>query len=44
VGTQLNSAMRKHGVTTRTALAVVIAQNRQAAPGHTGAGPLQGGR
>jgi DNA-binding NarL/FixJ family response regulator len=33
VAAQLNSAMRKHGVTTRTALAVMIAQRRSAAPG-----------
>jgi DNA-binding NarL/FixJ family response regulator len=32
VASQLNSAMRKHGVTTRTALAVVIAQGRPTAP------------
>ncbi|MEY9856977.1 DNA-binding CsgD family transcriptional regulator [Catenulispora sp. GAS73] len=35
VAAQLNSAMRKHGVTTRTALAVIVTQTRFEATAHT---------
>jgi DNA-binding NarL/FixJ family response regulator len=34
VAAQLNSAMRKHGVTTRTALAVAFAQSRHGGKAH----------